>query len=92
MPVEHPELEYLIHEVRNRNEMRVVNLIPVALSNHPGYDPVPSDYEDIYALTLNNLSPRYAQHLTLVFEEAISDAIILEQIDRAIRRVRANPH
>jgi hypothetical protein len=92
MPVDDPELEYLVHEVRNRNEVRVVNLIPVALANHPGYTPDSSDYDDIYALTLNNLAPRYAQHLTLVFEEAITDAVILDQLDRAIRRVRANPH
>lgn len=77
--------------IRNSNEVRVAGLLPLALENFPGYEPDSMDLEDIYALTLNRLPPRYRQRGTIQLSGKLPDEDILWELGNAIRKVRENP-
>ena len=78
--------------IRNKNEARVLELIPEVLARFPDYEPNGIDLEDIYALTLNNLPPRYVQHGGIVLREPVGNELILHEIERAVCIVRERPN
>ena len=80
------------HSIRNRNEERVINLIPEVLAEFPDYRYNRTDIEDIYALTLNMLPARYVQAVTLVMDEPVSDETARLMLREAVRTVRARPN
>ncbi|MBF0238144.1 MAG: late competence development ComFB family protein [SAR324 cluster bacterium] len=80
-----------LYKIRNRNELRVINLLPKILDEFDGYDPDTLDIEDIYALVLNKVPPRYAQIGSIVLREELSDGKIEEAIRDAVRTVMGNP-
>jgi len=77
--------------IRNRNEERVAKLMPTVLAEYLDYKPSYLDVQDIYALTLNNLSPRYKQSGSIIIHESVSDAEILRELRAAIARVEKAP-
>lgn len=77
--------------IRNRNEERVARLMPTALAEFLDYKPSYLDIQDIYALTLNNLTPRYKQGGSIVIREPVSDAEILRELRLAIAKVEMSP-
>ena len=80
------------HSIRNRNEARVIDLIPGVLAEFPNLCPSRTDIEDIYALTLNKLPARYVQAVSLVIAEPVSDEMIRDMLRDAVRTVRARPN
>lgn len=70
-----------LFNIRNRNERRVINAMPRILKEYPGYRPSSIDIRDIYALSLNSLSPRYVQLTAIVLKEPVTD----EKLDNAVR-------
>jgi len=80
------------HSIRNRNEARVIDLIPGVLAEFPSLCPSRTDIEDIYALTLNKLPARYVQAVSLVIAEPVNDEMIREMLRDAVRTVRARPN
>lgn len=81
-----------LFQIRNRNETRVIALLPEILNHFPEYKPEMLDVQDIYALALNKLKPRYTQGCTLVLNEPVTDDIIRKKIEQAVRRVRKYPN
>ncbi|GAB6124922.1 late competence development ComFB family protein [Humidesulfovibrio idahonensis] len=77
--------------IRNRNEERVAKLMPAVLREYLDYKPSYLDIQDIYALTLNNLPPRYKQSGSIVIHESVSDAEIMRELRAAIARVEKAP-
>ncbi|MFP5258053.1 MAG: late competence development ComFB family protein, partial [Acidobacteriota bacterium] len=71
--------------IRNKNEARVIDLIPEVLAEFPEFNPSRTDIEDIYALTLNKLPARYVQAVSLVIQEPVSDAMIRDRLREAVR-------
>jgi hypothetical protein len=80
------------HSIRNKNEDRVINLIPEVLAEFPDFRFTRTDIEDIYALTLNMLPARYVQAVTLVIDEPITDETVRLMLREAVRTVRARPN
>jgi hypothetical protein len=80
-----------LSRTRNRNEIRVVKAIRTVLGEPPVYTPDPKDIQDIYALALNALPPRYAQHGTIVLRDPVRDEQILEAVRDAFIRVMEHP-
>jgi hypothetical protein len=80
------------HSIRNGNEERVINLMPMVFEEFPDYNPCRTDIEDIYALTLNKLPARYRQAVSLVIREPVSDAMIRDRMREAVRIVMARPN
>ncbi len=84
--------EFTLTRIRNRNETRIIALMPEVLTGFPGYRPEILDIQDIYALTLNKLQPRYTQEGTMVLNEPVSDEVIKRKIEQAVRRVQRFPN
>lgn len=80
------------HSIRNKNEDRVINLLPGVLAEFAHFSPSCTDIEDIYALTLNKLPARYVQAVSLVIQEPVSDEMIRDTLRDAVRTVRARPN
>lgn len=80
-----------VFNIRNRNETRAINLFSVVLKEFPDYEPSVLDIQDIYALTLNHIKPRYAQEFSIILNESITDDMIKFQLRKAIQKVHANP-
>jgi hypothetical protein len=79
-------------EIRNRNETRVVALMPEILDEYPDFDPQILDIEDIYALALNSLPPRYVQPGSIVLNEPVDDEEIANAVREAVLVVRNRPN
>ena len=77
--------------IRNRNETRVIELIPRVLYEFPDYSPSSFDLEDIYARTLSNLPPRYKQTVGITLREEVTNDMICEKIRESIAAVQKNP-
>lgn len=77
--------------IRNRNEERVVKLLPKILGEYLDYKPSYLDIQDIYALTLNNLPPRYKQSGSIIIREPVSDEEIMRELRQAINKVEMAP-
>ncbi|QJB55146.1 late competence development ComFB family protein [Pseudodesulfovibrio sp. zrk46] len=81
-----------VSKIRNRNEKRVVRLIPEILDEYyEDYVFESLDIEDIYALTLNLLPARYIQYGSLVISDHLSDYEIKSRIRDAVERVLEHP-
>ncbi|MGK5090851.1 late competence development ComFB family protein [Deltaproteobacteria bacterium TL4] len=80
-----------LKHIINRNEERVGRLMPRVLDEFPGRNFSDIDIEDIYALTLNRLTPRYVQFGSLIEHEDLTDERIQDQIRNAIRIVTTHP-
>ncbi|MGK5095089.1 late competence development ComFB family protein [Deltaproteobacteria bacterium TL4] len=80
-----------VYKIRNRNEVRVVDLMPRVLEEFFEAEPDPLDIEDIYALVLNKLPPRYVQMGSIVLREDVSDHEIIEAVKSAAMTVISNP-
>lgn len=78
--------------IRNRNEQRVVMLMAEVLEEFKNFEPNVTDLEDIYALTLNSLSARYVQSITLVMTEPVVDGEIREVLRNVIITVIMRPN
>lgn len=77
--------------IRNRNEERVAKLLPAALAECLDYRPSYLDIQDIFALTLNNLPPRYRQSGSIIIREPLSDEEIVRELHAAILKVEMAP-
>ncbi|BAH74794.1 MULTISPECIES: late competence development ComFB family protein [Solidesulfovibrio] len=80
------------HSIRNGNEERVINFIPMVLEEFPEFVATRTDIEDLYALTLNKLPARYRQAVSLVINEPVSDALIRDRMREAVRTIMARPN
>lgn len=80
-----------LENIRNRNELRVIKLMPRVLAEHLDFKPTYLDIQDIYALTLNNLAPRYKQSGSIVIRDPVSDAEIIRELREAINKVELSP-
>jgi hypothetical protein len=78
--------------IRNRNEKRVVQLMPEILDQYyEDYLFEQLDIEDIYALTLNLLPARYVQRGSIILSDRLSDFVIKSKIREATERVLEHP-
>lgn len=79
-------------KIRNRNERRVVREMPAVLEEFPGFRPEIIDLQDVYALALNALPPRYVQREGIVLREPVEDETVRAAIRQAVRQVMDRPN
>lgn len=80
-----------LDEIRNRNEARVILLLPEILNEYPDFEPSITDMQDIYALSLNLLPAFYTQEFTIVFKNPIDDQLVRDTLRKVIEIVMGNP-
>jgi hypothetical protein len=81
-----------LRRITNRNEKRVVIAMKELLEETDDWTPEALDVQDIYALSLNRLSPRYVQEGTIVFNEPIKKEEIESVVKEAIAIVKRSPN
>jgi fructose 1,6-bisphosphatase len=81
-----------LFEIRNRNETRVIKAMREVMRDYPGFEPHVLDIEDIYALALNSLPPRYTQKGSIVLHEPVSDSEVADAVRQAVEKVRKSPN
>lgn len=74
--------------VRNRNELRVIKEIRRLLDSDDTLPLSCKGWQDVYALALNSLPPRYTQSGTIV----LRDPVHKDDINRAVREALAFVH
>ena len=77
--------------IRNRNEGRVVRALQEFLHKKNSLLLSGKDLQDIYALVLNTLPPRYTQRGTIVLHDPVKKHEIYEAIEDAYAHVMERP-
>jgi len=77
--------------IRNRNEGRVIRTMRELLRKKGNPLISDKDLQDIYALALNVLPPRYTQRGTIVLRDPVSTNEVYEAVEDAYDRVMAWP-
>lgn len=80
-----------LSRIYNKNEKRVVLAMEKLLDGIDDWQPEALDVQDIYALALNSLPPRYVQDGTIVFNEPVKRSDIEHAVSVAIDKVRCSP-
>ena len=81
-----------LSRILNRNEKRVVMAMDKVFAAIDDWEPQALDIQDIYALALNSLPPRYVQEGTIVFKESVRNAEIEQAVLMAMDKVRKKPN
>ena len=80
-----------LNGITNRNEKRVLACLPEVLQEFSDFGQERVNIQDVYALSLNLLPPRYTQAFSIVLKEPVTEAEVREAIRQAIDRVQKNP-
>ena len=76
--------------IRNKNEMKVIQFMKELIPQFPEFDYCPICLQDVYALCLNQLSPRYAQEGTIVLKKDLLDVDYRDVVEASISTVIKN--
>ena len=82
---------FSLEQIRNRNELRVVELLRQELPKQDGFCGCRICVEDTYAAALNSLSPQYAQVGSIVLRKNLVEDDVRETVVKAIERVHLHP-
>jgi len=77
--------------IRNRNEGRVIAVMREYLQRKENLLISDKDLQDMYALTLNMLPPRYTQRGTIVLRDPVTKREIYEALEDAYDQVVERP-
>lgn len=77
--------------IRNRNELRVIKEIRKLLDDDTTVPLSCKGWQDVYALALNSLPPRYTQSGTIVLRDPVHKDAIHKAVREAVAFVHAQP-
>ncbi len=84
---------YSLINMRNRNEIRVVEAMKEILPDFPEFCGCEICLEDVYGATLNSLKPRYKHHMTIILkDEVVTDEEIDKKVKKFIKKITGNPN
>ncbi len=81
-----------LENVRNSYELRIINTINNLLPEYADFDYCPICIQDVYALSLNQLSPKYVQEGTIVLKKEYKDNDFRDVVEFAIEKVIRHPN
>ncbi|MDD3618923.1 MAG: late competence development ComFB family protein [Desulfobulbaceae bacterium] len=81
-----------LSRISNKNEKRVIQAMEKILATIDDWEPEVLDIQDIYALALNSLPPRYVQEGTIVFNERVKNDEVEKVVRDAIEKVKTSPN
>ncbi len=76
--------------IRNKNELQVIKFLRELIPQFPEFDYCSICIQDVYALSLNQLTPRYIQTGTIVLRKEYSDDDYRDVVESAIEQVLKN--
>jgi len=82
---------FSLFHIRNRNELRVINMIKEVLPAFPEFDRCRICFEDVYALALSRVPAQYAQVGSIIIKNEITDDTIRDSVYEAFKAIIENP-
>ncbi len=79
-----------MENVRNRNEKKVIQFMLELIPQFPDFDYCTICLQDVYALALNQLPPRYTQAGTIILKKELRDEDFRDVVESAIETVTKN--
>lgn len=79
-----------MENVRNMNEIKVIKFMNELIPQFPDFDYCTICLQDVYALSLNQLTPRYTQAGTIVLRKELKDEDYRDVVESAIETVTRN--
>lgn len=79
-----------VETVRNKNELKVMQFMREIIPQFPDFDYCSICIQDVYALSLNQLGPRYIQAGTIVLKKDLSDDDFRDVVENSIEQVLKN--
>ena len=83
---------YSLKNIRNKNEEKVIISMRRILNEFPNFCGCDLCIEDVYALSLNSLKPKYQHHFSLTVNRDNENVDIDRKIKNQIRKVMKNPN
>lgn len=80
-----------LYSINNKNELRVVRAIQALIDASPELKLDSGNIQDIYALALNSIPPRYTQTGTIVLREPIRQDEIAKIVSDACDFILMHP-
>lgn len=78
--------------VRNAWEIRVIKSMNKVLPDFPEFDYCAICIQDVYALSMNQLTPKYIQQGTILLKKDYTDEDFKDIIENAVEKVLKNPN
>ncbi len=79
-----------VETVKNKNEAKVIQFMRELIPQFPEFDYCTICIQDVYALSLNQLSPRYIQAGTIVLRKELKDEDYRDVVENSIEQVIKN--
>jgi late competence development protein ComFB len=79
-----------VNTVKNKNESKVMQFMRELLPQFPDFDYCTICVQDVYALSLNQLVPRYVQAGTIVLKKDLKDEDYRDVVENSIEQVVKN--
>jgi hypothetical protein len=79
-----------VENIRNKNESQVIRFMRESIPQFPEFDYCPICIQDVYALSLNQLSPRYIQSGSIVIKKELTEEDFRDIVEDSIEKVLKN--
>ena len=79
-----------VENIRNKNENKVIKYMRELIPQFPEFDYCSICIQDVYALSLNQLSPRYIQSGTIVIRKELTEEDFKDIVEDSIEQVLKN--
>ncbi len=79
-----------VESIRNKNESQIIKYMRELIPQFPDFDYCSICVQDVYALSLNQLSPRYIQKGTIILHKELQDSDYRDVVEGAIEQVLKN--
>lgn len=81
-----------LSDVRNAWEVKVIKCMNELLPEFPEFDFCTICIQDVYALSMNQISPKYVQRGTVLLRKEYTEADLKDIVESSIERVLKNPN
>lgn len=81
-----------LSSVRNAWETKLIKILNEVLPDFPEFDYCTICIQDVYALAMNQLNPKYVQHGTVLLVKEYTNQDFRDVIEIAIEKVLKNPN
>lgn len=79
-----------VETIKNKNEKKVIRFMRELIPQFPEFDYCSICIQDVYALSLNQLSPRYIQAGTIILRKEFTDSDYKDVVEKSIEQVLKN--
>ena len=81
-----------LYDIRNINEIKVVEAMKRIIPEYPQFDNCMLCIQDVYALSMTKVKPRYVQNGTVLLRKRDDNELIESAVRLAIGLVMKNPN